>query len=134
MICAMFDRLFARRFAALVVALGVLLGGAAPSWAVPTLQANRAMPAGMAMSMPGMQMQKDCMAKMDKSTSNNGMPCKNMNGSCVICTVCALPVVLAQASSAVQLLSRNERTMFAHEVNRNGIDILPALPPPIAIA
>ncbi len=130
----MFARLFARRIVAFVLALGVFLGGAAPSWAVPTVQGNGAMPSDMAMTMPGMQMQSDCLTNMNKGAPSKGNPCKNMNGSCVACAACALPVVLIQESAIFQLLSRSERAVFTHVVNRNGIDILPALPPPIAIA
>ena len=128
----MVARLFPRRFITLVLALGLFLGGAAPSWAVPSMPGKATMPTGMAMMMPGMQI--DCMATIGKGAPVKNVPCKSTDNGCAVCTACALPVVLLHESSPVQLLYRGERAAFPHIANRNGIAVLPALPPPIAIA
>ncbi|MBS0275517.1 MAG: hypothetical protein JSR55_14310 [Proteobacteria bacterium] len=116
----MFGRVFARRIVTFVLALGVFLGGVAPSWAMP----------GKA-SMSGMTMQSDCMAMMDKHAPSKGTPCKSPDMNCGVCTSCALPVGLVQNSSPVQFLDRGEKAVFTHDVNRSGIANPPALPPPI---
>jgi hypothetical protein len=122
MVLSMFGRVFARRIVTFVLALGVLLGGAVPSWAAPAMSGKA--------SMPGMTMQSDCMAMMNKTAPNKGTPCKSSDMNCGICTACALPVTLIQDSSPVQL-DRGERVAFTHDVNRSGIANPPALPPPI---
>lgn len=119
----MFGRVFARRIVTFVLALGVFLGGVAPSWAASAVPSKA--------SMPGMTMQGDCMAMMDKHAPSKGTPCKSPDMNCGVCTSCALPVGLIQNSSLVQLLDRGERAAFAHDVNRSGIANPPALPPPI---
>lgn len=119
----MFARLFAKRVVTLALALGVFLGGVAPSWAAPAMPGTA--------SMPGMTMQSDCMAIMDKQAPSKGTPCKSPDMNCGVCTSCALPVGQIQNSSLVQLLDRGERAAFTHDVNRSGIANPPALPPPI---
>lgn len=119
----MFGKVFARRIVAFVLALGVFLGGVAPSWAAPAMPGTA--------SMPGMTMQSDCMAMMDKQAPSKGTPCKSPDMNCGVCTSCALPVTLIQDSSPIQLLNRGERAAFTHDVNRSGIANPPALPPPI---
>ncbi|MEY4967275.1 MAG: hypothetical protein RL274_2858 [Pseudomonadota bacterium] len=121
---AMFARLFTRKFAALVVALGMLLGAMAPSLAAPAISG------GMAM-MPGMAMSADCMEAMDQGAPAKDMPRKMNDGACGLCTACALPVLLQQTSLA-ELLSRSGRAAFMRDVDRSSIAVLPALPPPIA--
>lgn len=128
----MFVRLFTRQIATLVLALGVFLSAAAPSWAAPSMAGDDSMPAGMSMMMPGMAMQNCCNPTAERSTPSKNTPCKNTNGGCALCTACALPIVLLQESSLAELLYRSSETVFMHNVNRNGIATPPALPPPIA--
>lgn len=123
MVHSMFGRVFPRRIVTFVLALGVFLGGAAPSWAAPATPGKT--------SMPGMTMQSDCMAMMDKHAPSKGTPCKSSDMNCGVCTSCALPVGLILNSSPVQLLDRGEKAVFTHDVNRSGIASPPALPPPI---
>jgi hypothetical protein len=123
MVLSMFGRVFARQIVTFVLALGVFLGAAGPSWAVPAMPGKA--------SMPGMTMQSDCMAMMDKHAPSKGTPCKSPDMNCGVCTSCALPVGLVQNSSPVQFLDRGERAAFTHDVNRSGIANPPALPPPI---
>ncbi len=131
MFLAMFNRL-ARQFATLVLALGVFLGGAAPSWAMPGMAAgNGSMPAGMAMTMPGMAMKNDRATTPDRGMPAKNAPCKNTDGSCAVCTACAVPAVLLQQTSLALLLVGGREIVFALDVNHNGIAVLPALPPPI---
>ena len=129
----MVARLFARRIVALVLALGIFLSGAAPSWAMPSASGKSPTSAGMSMMLPGMAMQNTYIGTPDKGAPNKGMPCKNMDTSCAVCTACALPVALLQDSSLIQLLVRGNETVFAQDVNRSGIAVLPALPPPILL-
>ncbi|MBI1331205.1 MAG: hypothetical protein GC166_15015 [Alphaproteobacteria bacterium] len=129
---AMFTRL-ARRFAVLFLALGVLLSGVAPSWAMPGM-AGQGSPAGTMMAgmgMPGMDMPSSCMTAYDKGVSGKTIPCKNTDGGCAVCTSCAVPAVMLEQTSPVRLLVRDREVVFTRDVNRNGIAVPPALPPPI---
>ncbi|MBN9534634.1 MAG: hypothetical protein J0H10_14895 [Alphaproteobacteria bacterium] len=128
----MFVRLLTRRIATLVLALGVFLGAAAPSWAVPGMAGDDAMPGGMAMMMPDMAMQNCCNPTAERGTPNKNAPCKNTDGGCALCTACALPIALLPEASLAELLYRSAETVLTHNVNRNGIATPPALPPPIA--
>ena len=130
MVRVMFARLLSRRIATLVLALGVFLGGAAPSWAMPGAPVKSSVPAGMSMMMPGMAMQNDCMASMERGAPSKGAPCKNADISCGMCTVCAISVTLFQTSSPVQLISDDEAPI-PQDASHNGIAVLPPLPPPI---
>ena len=126
----MFGRVFARQIVTLVLALGIFLSGMAPTWAVPSVSGKGSMPR-TEMTMPGMAMQNTCMTTMDKGTPGKGAPCKSTDAGCAVCTACALPVALIQASFAVHLLDRGEKAIFTHDVNPDSIAVLPALPPPI---
>jgi hypothetical protein len=128
----MFVRLFTRQIATLVLALGVFLGAAGPSWAIPSMAGDDSMPADMSMMMPGMAMQNCCKPTAERGTPSKNAPCKNTDGSCALCTACALPIALLQESSLAELLYRSGETVLTHNVNRNGIATPPALPPPIA--
>jgi len=128
----MFARMFTRRIATLVLALGVFLSAAAPSWAGPSMAGDDSMPAGMSMMMPGMAMQNCCAGAVERGAPNKNAPCKNTDGGCALCTACGLPIALLQESSLAELLYRSSETVFMHSVNRNGIATPPALPPPIA--
>jgi hypothetical protein len=126
-------RVLARHIATLVLALGVFLGGAAPSWAMLSMSGTDSMPAGMAMTMPGMVMQNAHSPSLEKGTSQKDTPCKGSNACCAICAACALPVALIQDTSSI-VLSGGQTVPFPEDVNRNGLAILPALPPPILYA
>lgn len=121
MIQPMLGRLFSRRIAALFLALGMVLGIAAPAWAAMPAKAL----SDMSMMMPGMAMSADC---MDMDHGKN-MPAKNTGNDCGLCVACGLPI---SATLLTEGVYRSSEAVFAHDVNRNGIAILPALPPPIA--
>lgn len=129
----MVGRTFGRQFAALIVALGVMLSGSAPAWAVPAVTGMNTMP-GMSMALPGTTMQNACMATPDKGSPAKQAPCKNSDSSCATCAGCAINVGLPQAFSSVGLLYRDIDGVFASDVNPDGIALLPALPPPIVRA
>ncbi len=127
----MFQRL-AHQVVTLVLALGISLGGIAPSWAAAALGGKSSSPAAMAMSMPGMVMQSAYMGSPDKSMP--GKPCKNMDSSCAMCTGCAIQTALLQETSFVRLLVRGYKTALPQDANRDGIAVVPALPPPILLS
>jgi hypothetical protein len=113
-----------RQLVSLVIVLGVILAGAAPSWA--------AMPANGAMS-PGMSITAmahgDCMGMVDPGTANKNLPGKNNDIACGMCAICG---VLVSEAPLAELLVRAHEVVFTRELDRSGIAILPALPPPIA--
>lgn len=124
-------RLFTRQIVTLVLALGVFLSGAAPSWAMPVMWGKGSMPSDMSMTMPDMTMQNSGLGTSEHGTPSKNAPCKSSDGSCTVCTACALPIVLVQDSSPIRLLDSGDEAVFAQDVNHNGIAVLPALPPPI---
>jgi len=126
MIRLMLPRPFLRQFVSLVIALGVILAGAAPVWAA--MPANSAMSPGMSMTMPGMP-DSDCMGMVDSGAANKNLPVKSSNNACGMCATCA---VLTLDVPLAELLVRGHEVVFAHDADRNGIAVLPALPPPIA--
>jgi hypothetical protein len=83
------------------------------------------------MMMPGMAMHNDCAGMVDNRAPTKGTPCKSTDAGCALCTACALSFGLLQDSWPVQAVLRGEKMTFAQDVNRNGIAVLPALPPPI---
>ena len=129
----MLGRLVARQIVSAVLALGVFLSGAAPSWAAPLLPPDKGMkPAGISMAMPGMVMQDDCMAMMSKGMPKQNAPCKRPDGGCAaVCTSCALPVALIDEAVPASALRDDGNGVFAYDVNRSDISTPPALPPPI---
>lgn len=133
-ISMMSSRLFARRIVMMVVALGIVLSGADPSLAMIGVVGKDLMPAGMSIMMPGMAMQCDCSGMAYDRGSNTGSPCKTKDAGCALCTTCALPVGLRQDSSLFQLFARGSEIVFTQDVNRCGIAVRPALPPPILCA
>jgi hypothetical protein len=128
MVRAMFDRLVTRQIAALVVALGVFLSGAAPAWADATMSGKESM-TGMAMMMPGMDMQNSCVP--DKDSSGKQAPCKSTDSSCAVCAGCAVNIGLAPQFSAASLLYHRDTGLFAAAAKPDGLAIAPDLPPPI---
>jgi hypothetical protein len=125
-------RLFTRQIVTLVLALGIFLSGAAPSWAMPGMVGKGSAPTSMSMAMPDMAMQNACAP--DQGTATKKAPCKNTDSSCAVCTACAVPVVLLQQTSPVRLILHGQEAVFPQDVNRNGIAVLPALPPPILLS
>lgn len=129
MICSMFDRHVTRQIAALFIALGLIFGGAAPAWAGVTMPAKEASTSGMAMMMPGMDMQKGCMS--DKDSSGKQAPCKSTDGSCAICSGCAVNAGLTPNFSPVNLVYHRSVGLFVADAKPDGLTTAPALPPPI---
>jgi len=127
MLRIMFARFLGRQAAALIVALGVFLSGAAPAWAAP-MSGEHSMP-GMTMMMPGMAMDSTCMGGKDAPAKQ--APCKSTDSSCAVCVACAVNVGLTAEISPVQFLYARNSGVFAPDVNPDGIASLPALPPPI---
>ena len=124
----MFARVFGRQIAALVVALGVFLGGAGPSWAAPAASGKESIP-GMAMTMADMPM--PCVEMMGKSSPAKQMPCKEGDNSCAVCIACAVNVGAPQGFSPVTLLYQGEIRAVSRDANRNDVATPPPLPPPI---
>jgi len=132
MVPAMFDRLVTRQIAALIVALGLFLSGAAPAWADATMSGKGSMSSGMAMMMPGMDMQNSCMP--DKASSGKQAPCKSSDTSCAVCAGCAVNVGLTPNFSPVALLYHRSAGLFVADAKPDGLTTAPALPPPILLA
>lgn len=132
MVCVMLARLVARQFISAVLALGVFLSGAAPSWAAQlSPPATDMKPAGVSATMPGMAMQ-DCMTMMGKSTPKHNAPAKTPDSGCAaVCTSCALPVAQIEEALHAPILRGEGEGVFAYDVNRRDINTPPALPPPI---
>jgi hypothetical protein len=124
----MFARVFGRQVAALIVALGVFLGGVGPSWAAPAASGKESMP-GMAMTMADMSM--SCAEMMGKSSPAKQMPCKNTDSSCAVCIACAVNIGAPQGFSPVTLLYQGEIRAVSSDANRNEVATPPPLPPPI---
>ena len=132
MVRDMFGRFFGQRVAALVVALGVFLSGAAPALAMPVMSDMGSVP-GMSMMMPDMAMQSGCagMAMPDKGTPTKQAPCKGSDGSCAVCAGCAVNIGLVPEITPAALLYHRDSGVFAGNANPDGIASPPALPPPI---
>jgi hypothetical protein len=129
MVRVMFGRFLARRVAALLMALGVFLSGAAPALAMPT---KGSMPS-TSMMMSDMAMQDGCagMAMPDKDAPAKQAPCKSNDGSCAVCAGCAVNIGLTAEIAPAALLHRRDSGVFIGNVNPDGIASPPALPPPI---
>lgn len=123
----MFVQVFARQIAALVVALGVFLGGVGPSWAVPVASSDDSQPA-MAMTMADMPM--SCADMMAKSSPAKQMPGKSGDSSCATCVACAVNAGVPQGLT-VTLLYLGEIHATSRDANRNDVATPPPLPPPI---
>ena len=121
-------RVFGRQAAALIVALGVFLSGAASALASPSTSGN-SMPI-MSMMMPGMAMDKSC-TESGKATPGKGMPCKSSDTSCAVCTSCAVNITLVLDLVPVPASHRHDAVLIGADVNPDGIGSPPALPPPI---
>ena len=132
MIRTMFGLFLGRRVAALVVALGVFLSGAAPALAMPTMAGMGSMP-GMSMMTSDMAMQDGCasMAMPGKGAPAKQAPCKSSDGSCAVCAGCAVNIGLAPEIVPASLLYHRDSGVFAGNVNPDGVASPPALPPPI---
>jgi len=120
----MFARVFGRQIAVLVLALGVFLGGVAPSQAAPI---SSTMP-GMTMTMSDMPM--NC-AEMEKSMPSKPMPCKGCDSSCAICTACAVTVGAPQDFALQTLFYRGKVRAVSRVAGHNSLAWPPPLPPPI---
>lgn len=120
---------FGRQVAALLVALGIFLSGAAPAWAMPSAGDN-SMP-GMTMTMPNMGMDNSCM-EMGKATPGKHTPSKGSD--CAMCISCATSIALVLDLVPVPGLYRNSDSLIGADVNLDGIASPPALPPPIVRA
>ena len=131
MVRAMFDRLVTRQIAAMIVALGVFLSGAAPAWAGAAMSAGGSMSSGMSMMMPGMDMSTNCMDSQDKGSPSKQAPCKSTDSSCAVCAGCAINVGLAPNFSPVTLVYHRGTGLFVADAKPDGLTTPPALPPPI---
>jgi len=118
----MFARIFGRQIAALVLALGVFLGGVGPSWAAPV---SSIMP-GMTMS----DMPMNC-AEMEKSQPDKPMPCNGSDSCCAVCTTCVVNVGAPQGFSLQTLFYRGEVRAVSRDAGHNSLAWPPPLPPPI---
>jgi hypothetical protein len=125
----MFARFFGRQIAALTLALGVFLSGAAPAWAGATMSNGGSMSPGMEMMMPGMDMQNNCMA--DKGLAGKQAPCKGTDNSCAACVGCAVSAGLAPQFSIAALAYHRTTGLFVADARPDGVATAPDLPPPI---
>jgi hypothetical protein len=125
----MFGKLFIQRIAAVVVALGIFLSGAASAWAIPMAGSQKTVP-GVTMTMPGMTM-ANCMDMAGKNAPAKQAPCKGSDSSCAVCSNCAVNVGLVPEISPAAFLYQRSSGVFARAVNPDGIASPPALPPPI---
>ena len=66
---------------------------------------------------------------VDLGTTNKKLPGGNSDNTCGMCATCA---VLVPAPPLTELLVRGHEVVFTHDVDRSGIAMPPALPPPIA--
>ena len=123
----MFAQAIGRQIAALVVALGVFLGGVGPSWAVPAASSDTSRPA-VTMIMTDMPM--PCAEMMGKASPAKQMPCKDVGSSCAVCIACAVNV-MPQGFSPVTLFYQGEVRVVSRDASRNGVATPPPLPPPI---
>ena len=131
MVHAMFDRLVTRQIAAMILALGIFLSGAAPVWADATMSSKGSMSSGMSMMMPGMDMSTNCMDGQDKSSPSKQAPCKNTDSSCAVCAGCAVNVGLTPSFSPETLVYHRSAGLFVADAKPDGLTTPPALPPPI---
>jgi hypothetical protein len=123
----MFAWVFGRQIAALVLALGVFLGGVGPSWAVPAATSDHSQPA-MMMTMANMPM--PCAEMMGNTAPAKQMPGKDGGSSCAVCVACAVNV-MPQGLSPVTLFYQGEIRAVSRDANRNDVATPPPLPPPI---
>jgi hypothetical protein len=123
----MFAQVFGRQIAALVVALGVFLGGVGPSWAVPVASSEESQSA-TAMTLADMPM--PCAEMMGNTSPVKQMPCKGSDSSCGVCISCAVNAV-PQGFLPVALLYQGEIRAVSRDANRTGVAAPPPLPPPI---
>jgi hypothetical protein len=127
----MLASLFARRIGALVVALGLLLSGAAPALSAPASSDNT-MP-GMTMNMPGMVMDNSGMGA-GKATPDRRSPCKDCDNGCAIGASCAGNIALMLDLVPVPFPSYRNVGLIGPDAAPDGIASPPALPPPILAA
>lgn len=125
MVRIMFAQVVRRKIAALTLALAVLLGGVAPSWAVTSASVKESMP-GMAMIMADMT----CAEMMKNSSPVKQVPGKSGDSSCATCVACAVNAGVPQGFS-VTLLYQGEIHAASRNANRNDVATPPPLPPPI---
>lgn len=113
----------ARKIASLIVALGVSLSGIGPVWAAP-MESGDSM---VAMTMTGMP--SPCAAAMEQSEPTKQAPAKRVHRSCAVCIACAVNIGFSQGFSPAS--NDDQVRAFFRDVDRTGIAVLPALPPPI---
>jgi hypothetical protein len=118
----MFARVFGRQIAALVLALGVFLGGVGPSWAAPV----SSIMSDTTMTMSDMPM--NC-AEMEKSLPDKPMPCNGSDSCCAVCTTCVVNV--GARFSLHTLFYRGAVRAISRSTGHNSLAWPPPLPPPI---
>jgi hypothetical protein len=123
----MFAQVFGRQIAALMLTLGLFLGGLGPSWAVSAASSDSSQTA-IAMTMTDMAMPSAEM--VGKTFPAKQMPCKDGGSSCAVCIACAVNV-MPQGFSPVTLFYQGEVRVVSHDANRNDVATPPPLPPPI---
>lgn len=113
-----------------VLAVGIVLSGAAPALACAGRAA--AGPQHMAMSMTAGNMQQPCGA-MHKTAQHSQSPCKHGKSACPMCAACLASVTLNQGWFAIGPLLRSAEQPFPFDVVGRSIAVRPALPPPIVL-
>ncbi len=126
-------RVLARQIGTIILALGVVLGGVVPAWAMPphaAIQKMATMQVAVGHDEPQMA---DCAAKMagplqHKHPANNC--CKDMGFACPMSS--GSTAGLTQSASPILLSISVFRTIIPRDLSQNGILTRPALPPPIS--
>jgi hypothetical protein len=123
----MVTQVFGRQIATLFVALGILIGGIGPSWAVPAASGTDS---HSVMTMTVADMPMPCAEMMKKSSPAKQMPCNESGSSCAVCVACAINIT-PQGFSPIALFYQGEISAVSRDANRNGVATAPPLPPPI---
>ena len=121
---------FTRQAAMIIIALGLLLNGAFPCCAEMNMAGRARIPAGMSMTMPGMSMQQAAIHSANNKSPAKSTP-RNSTGTCCVSCTCAIPILASQDGLSIQLYHYGDGWV-ARDMSRDGLAIIPSLPPPIA--
>ena len=113
-----------RRIIALLVAVGLCLGGALPSLAAPGAAGS----APCSMMMLDMPIPAQSVAGQKQAPQKN-IPCDNTGCGCCLAGACAMPTGLIPVAAVSTLCQFGEISF--HDESLDGISHRPSLPPPI---
>lgn len=130
MVFVMVARSFGRQIATLIVALVMVLNGAAPAGAMPAAIGGDTMPS-VTIMIPGTATNGNCLESISKSAPAKQVPCKS-DGSCPLCVSCAVNVGLVSDPVPTPFSYHRDPGFIGIDVNSDSIAVPPALPPPIS--